>query len=345
MPDLTLRRKIRPRGNWTCAILIMALCGGCADGEAKTDLSRLDLLLQKSDFLPVQLRRISTGHHWLTASLNGVSGNFILDTGAGGTVLDPGALARFGIDPAAVREEKTSAGAGGAVTVKLYAVEQFSIDENELELAEINVVDLSAVLPALSRTAGVTLHGIVGQDVLTAHGGILEVAADRLFLRRHATEKASNPSTAQAWAGTLTDYLALPLTKLASGHETIRVEINGVEGHFVIDSGARLSVVNLGRLAHFAITAPDRIATDSASGGIGGAISIRQYRVRSFRLEEQILPQLTLGSFDLSAVVSAIETETGSTIDGVIGQDILIRHRAIIDIAAQQLLLTELPET
>ena len=301
-------------------------------------------LLPEPKFMSVELRRISTGHHWLTASLHGVVGNFILDTGAGATVLDPNTLARFGIDPSSPQGEKISAGVGGAVKLNRYAVEQFSIQGQALKMTSLYAVDLSAVLPALSQAAGVTLHGIVGQDLLTAHQGILEVAADRLFLHRTAlAETPDQPPLSATRLEHLPDYVALPLTKLTSGHDTIPIEINGATGHFVIDSGARLSVVHLAKLPHFGLQAADRLRADSASGGIGGAVTIRQYRVNSFRVAGRDVPQPTLGAFDLSAVVTVIETETGATIDGVIGQDTLIRHRAIIDTAGQRLLLAELP--
>ena len=326
-------------------VLILGLGGGCADGSGSGDPSQLEALLPETVFISVKLHRISTGHHWLAASLNGRKGNFILDTGAGGTVLDPTVLDRFRIDAASAHGVKDSAGVGGAVELKQYKVETFSIDGESLNLAEVNVVDLGAVLPGLSRAAGVNLHGIVGQDVLTAHGGILEVAADRLFLQRDSEKVTTDETDTGAWVKRLSEdgYVALPLKKLATGHETIGAEVNGVGGRFIIDSGARLSVVNLGRLDHFEMTQADRLEADSASGGVGGAINIRQYQLRSFRLEGQVVLQPTLGSSDLSAVVAAIEAEVGLLIDGVIGQDTLIRHHAIIDIAEQRLLLTALP--
>ncbi|GAB5559821.1 MAG: hypothetical protein SynsKO_14680 [Synoicihabitans sp.] len=307
--------------------------------------SRLETLLPDEEYFAVELHRIPTGHHWLKASINGKVGYFILDTGAGGTVLDPSALNRFGIEADSAQGVKTSAGAGGAAQFKHYPVESFSIGEHELELPEVAAVDLGAVLPGLSSLAGVDLHGIVGQDVLTAHAGILEVSADRLYLSKTSGKEPDEAVASDAWRQSLLGdgYLPLPLEKLATGHETIGAEINGVGGRFIIDSGARLSVVNDARLAHFDMKPSDRFEQESASGGVGGAFSIRIYRLGEFRLEEVTIPQATLGAFDLSAVVSAIEAETGVAVDGVIGQDTLLRHSAIIDIAGQLLLLADVP--
>jgi predicted aspartyl protease len=322
--------------------LIFSASGVCVDAAS----SRLETRLPDEEYFAIELHRIPTGHHWLKASLNGKVGYFILDTGAGGTVLDPSALNRFGIEADSAQGVKTSAGAGGAAQFKLYPVESFSIEEHALELSEVAAVDLGAVLPGLSSLAGVNLHGIIGQDVLTAHAGILEVSADHLYLRKTSGKEPEATDASAAWRQSLLGdgFMTLPLEKLSTGHETVGAEINGVEGRFIIDSGARLSVVNGARLAHFDMKPSDRLEQESASGGVGGAISIRIYRLREFRLEEVTIPQVTIGAFDLSAVVSAIEGETGVAVDGVIGQDTLLRHRAIIDIAGQFLLLADVPQ-
>ena len=322
--------------------LILVGNSACVDAAS----SRLETLLPDQEYFGVELHRISTGHHWLRASLNGESGYFILDTGAGATVLDPSSLHHFGIEADSAQGVIPSAGAGGTAQSKLYPVESLSIAKHELALSEVAAVDLGAVLPGLSSLAGVSLHGIIGQDVLTAHAGILEVSADRLYLKETSAKEPGSTEGSGAWRERLLrdDYIELPLKKLTTGHETIGAKINGVEGRFIIDSGARLSVVNNARLAHFDLKPNDRLEQASASGGVGGAISIRIYRLREFRLEDVNIPQITIGAFDLGAVVSAIEAETGVVVDGVIGQDTLIRHRAIIDVADQLLLLADVPK-
>ncbi len=67
-------------------------------------------LLPEPKFMSVELRRISTGHHWLTASLHGVVGNFILDTGAGATVLDPNTLPALASTRLPPKEKKSVPG-------------------------------------------------------------------------------------------------------------------------------------------------------------------------------------------------------------------------------------------
>ena len=61
--------------------LILVGNSACVDAAS----SRLETLLPDQEYFGVELHRISTGHHWLRASLNGESGYFILDTWAGAT--------------------------------------------------------------------------------------------------------------------------------------------------------------------------------------------------------------------------------------------------------------------
>jgi hypothetical protein len=47
---------------------------------------------------------------------------------------------------------------------------------------EISVTDLGYVVTAIQQAAGVTIDGVIGQDILTRDGGIIDVRSQRLFL-------------------------------------------------------------------------------------------------------------------------------------------------------------------
>lgn len=132
-------------------------------------------------------------------------------------------------------------------------------------------------------------------------------------------------------------YSRVALSKLTSGHETLRVTINGVEGVFVLDSGAGASVVDNASLVKFAL-APSTDQAEMATGA-GGEIAVVRYPVQSLSVGDVALDLAEVRGMDLSGVVNALKSATGAEIDGVIGQDVLTRFSGVIDVRAQALFL------
>lgn len=156
------------------------------------------------------------------------------------------------------------------------------------------------------------------------------------------------PAAQSAKAQDLADYLsqhgysAIAMNKLATGHETVTVEINGVSGWFVLDSGAGATVIHSARLAKYELASTE--AVNSSIGiGAGGQSSIMSHDIQSLRIDGAALNLPQVRSMDLSGVVEALTAATGTEIDGVIGQDVLTRYQGVIDVKAQQLFLRPEP--
>ena len=145
---------------------------------------------------------------------------------------------------------------------------------------------------------------------------------------------------------TLTEFLTadgfvrFELARLPTGHATVRVHINGRPGIFVVDSGAGGSVIHNAVAGSFDLEqiAHDASATPRAIGA-GGHMDLAHYRLSSFAIEDAPVNLPTLRGTDLAAVVDALQAKTGTKIDGVIGQDFLIRFGGIIDVANNNLFL------
>ncbi len=137
-------------------------------------------------------------------------------------------------------------------------------------------------------------------------------------------------------------YSAVALGKLPTGHETLEVEINGIKGRFILDSGAGASVVHAAYAAKYGLTNPTTDANRTATGA-GGHTAISQHPIDSLSLNGTATDQKQVSIMDLGGVVAAIKAATDTDIDGVIGQDILTRHEAVIDISKQTLYLRTAP--
>jgi hypothetical protein len=137
----------------------------------------------------------------------------------------------------------------------------------------------------------------------------------------------------------LLGFTALPVREVATGHHLIEATINGQTGDFVLDTGANMSVIDDAHIQNFGI--------EPGTGAIGGAVAIggagkaRQVRIDSFSLGEVDIRQNRIVTSDLGNLLRVLGRATGTTVNGIIGQDVLNEHRAIIDVARPMLYLME----
>ena len=150
---------------------------------------------------------------------------------------------------------------------------------------------------------------------------------------------ACEPSQPQTLGKFLTtqDYVEINLSKLATGHEMVKVAINGREGQFILDSGAGATVVHETTTPKFKLEL-DENSIEEATGA-GGQTSIFWAQIDSISIGDEAVPMDKIAVMDLSHVVTAIKGATGEDIEGVIGQDILTTHNGIIDVKNSRLYL------
>jgi predicted aspartyl protease len=71
----------------------------------------------------------------------------------------------------------------------------------------------------------------------------------------------------------LEGYSSIALTRLKTGHLTLKARINGVPGRFVLDTGAGRSVIESARREKFRLARLDR--TTAVATGAGGSVALR----------------------------------------------------------------------
>jgi hypothetical protein len=132
-------------------------------------------------FTALAVREVATGHHLIEATINGRTGDFVLDTGANMSVIDDAHVQNFGIEPGsgAIGGAVAIGGAGQARRVR---IDSFSLGGVDIRQNRVVTSDLGNLLTVLGRAAGTTVNGIIGQDVLTEHRAIIDVARPMLYL-------------------------------------------------------------------------------------------------------------------------------------------------------------------
>lgn len=141
-----------------------------------------EFLLTKG-YSSLSLTKLKTGHITIPALINKMEGNFILDSGAGGTVVDEKHKDYFHLDlyEATIK----GAGAGGS------GLRVFASDKNELQVSsgtlsnmKISAMNLSHVAEGLKQF-GITeiFHGVIGADFLKQANAVIDYKELNLYIK------------------------------------------------------------------------------------------------------------------------------------------------------------------
>lgn len=146
-------------------------------------MTSLKKILRKKNYIPVPLVLTATNHFEIQAEINGVSGRFILDTGASNTCVGLEKAEMFHL-VSEVSEIK-AAGAGAR------NMDTFISNKNSLKIGswkhkkqKIVLFDLVHVNEALIEHEAAPVDGIIGADVLNKARAIIDYRKKRVFLKR-----------------------------------------------------------------------------------------------------------------------------------------------------------------
>ncbi|MEM0517733.1 MULTISPECIES: retropepsin-like aspartic protease family protein [Aequorivita] len=124
-------------------------------------------------------------------------------------------------------------------------------------------------------------------------------------------------------------FYRVPLKKLATGHYLFSAKINGVLGHFILDTGASTSCVGINNAAHFLLISEDSLIKAAGAGATN--METMFSRGNSFTIKKWHVNKMDFVLFDLSHVNEALLQANENAIHGIIGADFLKEHRAVID--------------
>jgi hypothetical protein len=112
-------------------------------------------------------------------------------------------------------------------------------------------------------------------------------------------------------------------------HLRIKAKINDVEGEFILDTGASNSCVDFEGIDHFNLNASDS-ETKAAGAGGTGMLTKSSYE-NMLQLGRWKTNDFSLVIFDMSHVNEALRQYKAKPVHGIIGADILLKGKAIID--------------
>ena len=146
-------------------------------------MKKLQDLLKKEKYKKIRFKVTKTQHLTIKAKINGVSGEFILDTGASNSCVGFESIELFKLK--ANKSKTKAAGAGGTGMMTQLA------SENHLQMGtwictdfHLVIFDLSHVNEALRQHKAKEVQGIIGADVLLEGDAIIDYSSKYLYLKK-----------------------------------------------------------------------------------------------------------------------------------------------------------------
>lgn len=145
-------------------------------------MENLHEILKKKGYKKIKFKVSKTQHLLIKAKINGVAGNFILDTGASNSCIGFESVDHFNV----IAEDSPTKAAGAGAT-GMYT--QMATD-NLLQLShwktkdfDLVIFDMSHVNLALLEYKAKSVHGIIGADILLKGKGIIDYYNHCLYLK------------------------------------------------------------------------------------------------------------------------------------------------------------------
>ena len=145
-------------------------------------MKQLQEILKKEKYKKINFKVSKTQHLLLKATINGISGNFILDTGASNSCVGFESIEHFNLKAGRSKTKAAGAGATGMLT---QLAKNNSLQIGRWKTSEFHLVifDLTHVNAALQEYKAKSVHGIIGADILLEGKAIIDYYNHCLYLK------------------------------------------------------------------------------------------------------------------------------------------------------------------
>lgn len=149
--------------------------------QEKSD-SELGIFLKERNYVAIQLDKLLTGHLYLTAEVNDTTALFILDTGAGATVMEEKRESKFNLTTSSTENEAVGAG-GSNLALKEASIQNFKIGNYVLHDFGVYLMNLDHINNAFKQDGLTEIDGVIGADILTKGKAVIDYEHLILYLK------------------------------------------------------------------------------------------------------------------------------------------------------------------
>lgn len=142
----------------------------------------LEEFLLNKGYIRVKLRLTKTNHFEIKATLNGIKGRFILDTGASNSCVGFEAVDHFNLK---VKDSNILAAGAGAsnMETKMSKKNKVKIGKWETNKVILVLFNLTHVNTALINHKSKPVDGIIGADILKKSNAVIDYEKKYLYLK------------------------------------------------------------------------------------------------------------------------------------------------------------------
>ncbi|MBF6641718.1 clan AA aspartic protease [Flavobacterium sp. J49] len=145
-------------------------------------MKNLQEVLRKEKYKKINFKVSKTQHLLIKATINGVSGNFILDTGASNSCVGFDSIEKFNLKAGKSKTKASGAGGTGMMT-KIAKNNALKIGRWQTEELHLVIFDMSHVNEALTQYKAKPVDGIIGADILLEGKAIIDYYNHCLYLK------------------------------------------------------------------------------------------------------------------------------------------------------------------
>ena len=145
-------------------------------------MKTLQDILKKENYKKINFKVSKTQHLLIKATINGVTGDFILDTGASNSCVGFECIELFKLKAGKSKTKAAGAGATDMIT-QVAKNNQLKIGRWNEKAFHLVIFDLSHVNQALQQYKAKPVQGIIGADVLLDGKAIIDYYNHCLYLK------------------------------------------------------------------------------------------------------------------------------------------------------------------
>ncbi|MCP5548587.1 MAG: aspartyl protease family protein [Akkermansiaceae bacterium] len=301
---------LRPALFLTC-LLGLPAARGAADPNAFHDSLARTLRAE-----PLRWNAIHN-EHLISGAINGRPAEFHIDSGAARSILALGTARRLGLD--VTDTGRTQSGIGGKESIYSATLDSLDIGKS------VHIPRRS--MPALEMTSTLPSDGLIGGDILTMLGAVIDHRSHLMLFRRDSDPPVDLAAEAEKFG-----MVTVPLEREGNYH-FLTARHQDATLRFVLDTGSQQSLLDSGTAERLGLKT---VETEVRAAGVGE----RSRRPRLTSLGRMAIGDLALlhtpmlvMPFDEFGMTSARK------VDGILGAEFLFASGAVFDAGHQRLFL------
>ena len=257
--------------------------------------------------------------------VNGRKARFAIDTGASFSVFNEDRARAFGIAPVSSNSVYGEFTNVNRETHRIGYIKNLRAGAMDFGNGPMVLFGQSQ-LGGPSQASGVKVDGIIGADILTRYKAVINCLTKTIYFKTDSGAHLLRFAQSQ-------HFTRVPLREEVSRNFTVPATVNGHACRLLVDTGGSNTVFSREKAREFGLAFKRTNMSVSFADGIDRRISMAEFKnlkIGEFRVPAQKLASVTLPDF-------AVDHGGDVRIAGIIGMELLVLNRGIIDFGSMNL--------